>query len=81
MENPVFFISEGPDLDMASSALPMWAMPTWFTSKEKAQAHWERVQECANQTGRGLYPNEGIRIVPMAEAIEARTQWLEALRD
>lgn len=80
MENPVFLVSEGPDLDMASP-MPAWTMPTWFTDKALAEAHWARVQVAADRLGRGLYPNQGVRVVPMAEAIEARQAWIESTLD
>ena len=80
MENPVFLVSEGPDLDMASP-MPAWTIPIWFHSKDLAEAHWARVQVAADRLGRGLYPNQGVRVVPMAEAIEARQAWIESTLD
>lgn len=80
MENPVFFISEGPDLDLAEP-MPAWTMPTWFTDKAKAEAHWAKVQAAADRLGRGIYPNHGVRVVPMAEAIEARQAWIQSTLD
>lgn len=75
MENPVFFVSEGPDLDMAGTQ-PTWTIPAWFTCRKQAAAHWEKVQRAAAITGRGIYPNEGVKIVPMKEAVEARFHWI-----
>jgi len=80
MENPVFFVSEGPDLDMASPQ-PAWTIPIWFHSKDLAEAHWAKVQAAADHLGRGLYPNQGVRVVPMAEAIEARQAWIQSTLD
>lgn len=74
MENPVFFISEGPNLDNGTA--PGWACPAWFHSREKAEAHWAKVQAAADKTGLGIYPNEGIRIVSHREAAVARWNWI-----